>query len=478
MKIIFTHPILRALSAMPCLHDAYLVGGAVRDIVMSKKPVDRCEISDIDIAVPDNAEAICREIAKAMKDTAFVLDSERDVWRAMLPDGLHVDVSSMKGGGILADLAARDFTIAAMALPLRGLGRQKKSRSRFDVIDPFEGLKDIQIRLVRALSKNALSDDPLRMLRAFRLANQLGFKIEDETLHHIREIAVFIEKISQERIRDEIYIMLETKDSWKAFCAMAEAGILEHILPETKQMRALPQGEAHKYDLLVHSLKAMEYAEEVMRDAGKYLGTWSAEVSSYLWQRIDGNLAIAGLIKLAALLHDSGKPPAMFMDSGRIKFTGHDIKGAEINGMAAERLKMSSKAKELLSLTARHHMRPLHMSKQGITSHAMYRYCRDMGPHLPASLVIALADAFATREKPESIATDIEGVVMKVAGYYYGEFLREEEAPLLSGRDLIDELRLKPGPMFSMLLEDVREKRAEGVINTRDEALEYVKKML
>ena len=512
MKVNFSHPTLSAILPLPCLRGAYLVGGAVRDIASGKKPVDRQrEISDIDLAVPGSAEAVCREVAEALGGTAFVLDRDRDVWRVSLPEGGHVDIVTLSPGpykplpprpplppageegdnlnlsprrerawggeAILADLSARDFTIDAMALSLDDLRRRKKSRSSFDIVDPFGGLKDMQRRLVRALSKKALSDDPLRMLRAFRLANQLGFKIEENTLRYIRELTVFIDKTSQERIRDEIYVMLETPDSWRAFRAMADAGILENILPETKKMRALPQGEAHKYDLLGHSLKAMEYAESVMRDARKHFGVWSPQVSSYLMQRIDGNLTAMGLIKLAALLHDSGKPPTMFIDTGRIRFTGHDIKGAEINEMAAERLKMSSKAKELLSLTARHHMRPLHMSKQRITGHAIYRYCRDIGPHLPASLIIALADAFATREKPESIATDIEGVAAGIAEYYYGEFLREEERPLLRGRDLIEELNLPPGPMFSRFLEDIREKRAEGIIKTRDEALEYVKNL-
>ena len=143
--------------------------------------------------------------------------------------------------------------------------------------------------------------------------------------------------------------------------------------------------------------------------------------------------------------------------------------------MAAARLKLSSRAKELLSLTARHHMRPLHMTKERITRHAMYRYVRDMDGHLPASLIVALADAFATREKPESVSTDVEGVALKLSEYYYGEFLSQEEAPLLKGRDLISEFKLKPGPVFSRLLNEVREKRAEGKIKTRDEALEYVR---
>ncbi len=372
---------------------------------------------------------------------------------------------------IFNDLSARDFTIDAMALPFPDGG---------SVLDPFGGAEDIGKKLIRALSKSALSDDPLRLMRAFRLARQLDFHIDEETLQAVRELSPLISGISPERVRDELYLLLEGTDSHQPFRAMAEAGLLEHVLPETKPMRGLPQGEAHQYDLLVHSLKAMEFAEDVMFYPEEYFGVRAPEVSRYLSERADGRLTMRGLIKLAALLHDSGKPCAMSREAegGRIRFTGHDLKGAELNETAAARLKLSSKAKELLSLTARHHMRPLHMTKERITRHAMYRYVRDMDGHLPASLIIALADAFATREKPESVSTDVEGVALKLSEYYYGEFLSQEEAPLLKGRDLISEFKLKPGPVFAKLLNEVREKRAEGKIGTREEALEYVREKL
>jgi poly(A) polymerase len=446
----------------------------VRDLFMSR------DISDIDVVVPVNPEEACREAAAALNGTAFVLDKERGVWRAALPNGAQVDISSIKKNRspglstIVTDLSARDFTVDAMALPFPDGGT---------VLDPFGGAEDIRKKLIRALSKNALSDDPLRLMRAFRLAQQLDFHIEEDTLQAVRELSPLIGGTSPERVRDEIYIMLEGTNSHHSFREMAEAGFLEHVLPETKPMRGLPQGEAHQYDLLGHSLKAMEFAEDVMLYPEKYFGVRAPEVTRYLSERADGRLTMRGLIKLASLLHDSGKPCTMSREGrstggieGRIRFTGHDLKGAQLNETVAARLKMSSLAKELLLLTARHHMRPLHMTKEHITRHAMYRYVRDMDEHLPASLIVALADAFATRAKPESVSTDVEGVTLQLSEYYYGEFLTQKEAPLLKGRDLISEFKLKPGPVFSELLNEVREKRAEGKISTREEALEYVRR--
>ena len=302
MQILFDHPVLRALSALPHFRGAYLVGGAVRDLIMSR------DISDIDVVVPDNPEEACREAAAALNGTAFVLDKEREVWRAALPHGAQVDISSIKKilypglSPILTDLSARDFTIDAMALPFPDGG---------SVLDPFGGIEDIGKKLIRALSKSALSDDPLRLMRAFRLARQLDFHIDDETLQAVRELSPLISDISPERVRDELYIMLEGADSHKPFREMAEAGLLEHVLPETKPMRGLPQGEAHQYDLLEHSLKAMEFAEDVMLYPEEYFGVRAPEVARYLSERADGRLTMRGLIKLAALLHDSGKPATM-----------------------------------------------------------------------------------------------------------------------------------------------------------------------
>ncbi len=131
-------------------------------------------------------------------------------------------------------------------------------------------------------------------MRAFRLARQLDFRIEDGTLQSVRVLSQGIIDVSPERVRDELYILLEGADSSNAFRAMADAGLLEYVLPETNPMRGLPQGEPHEYDLLGHSLKAMEFAEEVMSLSGRIFGVRSAEVLRYLSERADGGFTMRG----------------------------------------------------------------------------------------------------------------------------------------------------------------------------------------
>ncbi len=151
MIITFGHPILRGLSSLPHFRGAYLVGGAVRDLIMSR------DISDIDVVVPVNPEEACRAAAAALNGTAFVLDKERGVWRATLPKGAQVDISSMKKNRslglspILTDLSARDFTIDAMALPFPGGG---------SVLDPFGGAEDIREKVDQGTVEKCLNGRP------------------------------------------------------------------------------------------------------------------------------------------------------------------------------------------------------------------------------------------------------------------------------------------------------------------------------
>lgn len=345
-------------------------------------------------------------------------------------------------------------------------------------MDPFGGMSDLDARLVRSLGRDAFLADPLRLMRAFRLAGQLGFELDERTLTLIRQLAPHVKEVSPERVRDEFYLILEGNGSAVVFRVMAEAGLLREVIPETGPMAGLPQGEPHVYDLLEHSLKAMEHAERVLGVPGLYFGGRSPEVTEYLQVFVDGGLSMSGLVKLCAFLHDVGKPATMTGPLPRVRFIGHDEEGARINAKVAERLKLSNRAARALTVTAKGHMRPLHMSQGPWTRHALYRYVRDMGDELVASLVVALADAFATRERPDSFETDVEGVVKAVAEYYFGEYIVERAEPLVTGRDLIDLFDLVPGPVFKRILDDVEEGRGAGLIHGREAALKYIKENL
>lgn len=464
---IVTDDIILSVARVACRAGrAYIVGGTVRDIILGR------QVTDIDLAVTCEAGAAAVEIARATGGTCFVMDKLRDVHRVAAPNlGLQVDISPLKGT-IENDLSARDFTINAMAVDLSGYGGQRPGDR--EIIDPCGGMDDLKAGVIRALGRDAFTDDPLRMLRAFRLSAQLGFIIETATLSKITENASMIGSVSAERVRDEIYAILGCAGSAAAFRAMREAGILGHVIPETIPMAGFVQGEPHVHDLLEHSLKSMEYAEDVMDNIPECFGEHADAVREFLDGRPDGGVNMRGITRLAAFLHDVGKPCMMKFEGGRARFIGHDSAGAEINAGIAERLRMSSHVGKVLSHTASLHMRPLHLTKDEHTMRAVFRLVRDAGELLPALLIVALADARATRDRPDAASTDIEGFVIETARYYYAEYLKTKPEPLVTGHDLAG-LGILPGPVYRRILNDVEESRAAGQVTTREEALEHIR---
>ena len=440
----------------------YIVGGTVRDMLLNKNTVD------IDIAVSEGAEEFARRAAEMIGGTSFVLDGERNIFRAAR-SGLsyHIDVSQLRGS-IEEDLALRDFTINAMAIPAPENGR-------FELIDPLGRQKDLKAGIVRAVTGNVFTDDPLRLLRAFRLSLQLGFAIEDDTLGLIKAQRGLIKEASAERVRDELYLMLGQGGAADTFRAMYAAGLLQEVLPELEAMEGVPQTAPHEHDVLEHSFMAMYWAGVVMTELPSYFGLRAAEVSGYLDTQVDGLLGMNGLVKLCALLHDTGKPGVFTVEPDRIRFTGHDLEGEAINASIARRLRLSGSAARTLGNVTRAHLRPMHLSKSPVTRRAVYRYVRDMGDDLPASLIVALSDAFATRERPGAISTDVEGLVLDIAEYYYGEFGKMKAEPLITGIDIIEVLGLEPGPVFGVILNDVEEKRVEGVVTDREGAIKFIR---
>jgi poly(A) polymerase len=444
---------------------AYIVGGTVRDILMGRSP------ADLDLAVGCGTGAFARSCADTLGGSAFAMDEARGVYRVALRHGAvsHLDVSPL-AGTVKDDLAARDFTINAMALDMAG-----GNGGGIEIIDPFGGQDDISAGVIRVLGRQAFVSDPLRLLRAFRLSGELGFHVEEATLAYITELAPLIDKVSCERVRDELYLILGGKGSADVFRGMEDAGLLGRIIPETVPMAGLVQGGPHEFGLLEHSLRAMEHAEAVMDDTVRYFGSDAKSIDEYLDTNADGAFGMRGLVKLCALLHDAGKPATMKLVEGRPRFFGHADAGAKMLENIGARLRMSERAVRTLSLVASLHMRPLGLSQETPTKRAVHRLVRDAGDALPALLIVALADALATREGQFEQATDVEGMVRRAAGYYFGEHAEARANPLITGRDLIGEFGLEPGPLIGRILRDVEEKRAEGALNSREGALGYVR---
>lgn len=462
------------------LREIYLIGGSVRDILL-KRP-----LRDIDMALPSDSIDIARKFADKIDGSFFIMNKDEGVARVIKKDKRRIfqfDFAMFKGKDILEGLSNRDFTINAMAMKIEAGGFVLEK-----ILDPYNGRRDLNDRIVRIVKPNAFSDDPLRMLRAIRFASDLDFKIDDKTIEYIKNLAPSLKKVSSERVRDELFKIFKNERASYYISMLEEYRLLNVIIPEIKDMKGLKQGSYHVYELWMHSLKTVEYLEQVIKDIKLYFPEYSNRIKRHLRLEIEQGIDRLSLLKFAALLHDTGKPSTIKTDEDKISFYQHWIVGADINKGICRRLKMSAKSEEIVRRITENHMRPLYLTqlycenKTGLTRRAMYRFFRDSGDSGIDVLLLSITDAMATQpHAPASAAISyktVTEVVKRILDYYYNEYKQQKKRPIISGSYLIKKLNVKPGPVIGRILKDVEEHRGAGLLRNKSDAIDYIKENL
>ena len=462
---------------------SYLIGGYVRDSLMGQAS------ADIDIAVTGKAPEIAREVAVAFGGKFVLLDAANEVARVVLPqeeDRLCLDFSTLRGK-IEEDLALRDFTINAIALDLEGLG---DDFSAVKVIDIFGGQRDLEQGIVRAVSQEVFDQDAARLLRAARLAAELGFTIDSATEALIRHRSHLVATVAGERVQEELYRLLDPPQAASSLRYLDDLGLLSAVIPELAPSRKATQPKEHYWDVFDHSIETVAAVELVLRANGwqhqrdKILAVapWSPALAQHFGQVIGSGHTRKTLLKLAALLHDIAKPQTKFVDEGgRIRFFGHAQEGAAMARHVLERLRFSAKETKTVETVIRHHLRPMQMSDNGMPSRrAIYRYFRDTDEEGIDTLFLSLADHLATRGPQLDLAQWEQHA--EIVQYVLTERFREEGVVfpprLITGHDLIAVFGMSPGPGIGELLEVVREAQAAGEIASSEEALSFVRRRL
>lgn len=451
----------------------YLVGGYLRDIVLKRRRAN----PDLDLCLRKGAFASGRSLSRRLKAGFVVLDREHGCCRLVRKKGGRVytlDLSDWRGATLEEDLLHRDFTINTLAVSLQeALGRGKEGRCWIDL---YGARKDIQSGVIRATNPAAFDEDPLRIMRAFSLAAALGFKIEKKTLGLAKAKAAKLKGVSPERIRDELFKILESADSHRYFLMMDERGILEAFMPEIRPMRGLNQGPYHHLDVLRHSL-------ETVRQLDLLLEEWKRrqDIASYLAAPLSTGRRRLGLLKLGAFLHDIGKPRARKRQGRKIKFHGHERGGARLAMEIAIRLKLSNDERRALEKMIFWHLRPGYLGDSDNPSRrAVFRYFRDAGEEAVSVLLLSLADQRATRGPLTSRASRLrhEKVCTALIREYFREKKKQPPVRYLTGDDLIREFGLSPSPLIGRILAGLKESQAIGRINSRRDAVSFVKKYL
>ena len=462
--------------AQPC----YLVGGYVRDRLLE------APARDLDVAVAGDAVALARRLADATGGAFYVLDEATEAARIVYrprPDGFVVDVAAMRGPDIVADLRDRDLTINAMAI-----GIDHCLSPNPPIIDPCAGRQDLVEQTVRATGDQAFLRDPVRMLRALRFSATLGFRIDRQTEAWIRRDADNLASTSAERKRDEFAHVVAASSAADHLRRMEELGLLRHVLPEVTILKGVPQAPPHIHDVYEHTLAAVAQAERLVAgseprltpDERRFLLPYAEELAAHFGRvETEGRLRSSWL-KLCALLHDVAKPMALQdKESGVRRAARHAEVGAEMAAQALRRLRFSAREIRLACKVIAHHMRPGLMLKSGpLNLRGVYRFFRDTGDAGIDVIVLALADQLATRgptlEKEHW--RDYLALAGQLLEHYFHKPGEAVSPPvLINGRDVLSVLRVRPGPLVGQALEEVREAQAEGLVRSREEALDFVR---
>jgi tRNA nucleotidyltransferase/poly(A) polymerase len=487
---VFAQVLERVQSALPSNQPIYLVGGAVRDALLGRPT------HDLDFVLSGNVLAVARRIANRLGGAFYVLDEERETGRVILQDreGKRetLDFAALRGADLESDLQARDFTINAMAVPTTSLHK---------LIDPLHGLEDLRSGEIRACSDTTFQDDPVRILRAVRQASALNFRIVSQSQAQMRSATRHLENTSPERLRDEIFRIFEGLQPATALRALDILGALQPLFPELQLLKGVVQSPPHQYDVWEHSLKAVEKLESILEvlaypfdpqtaenlalgTVSLLLGRFREQISEHLARNFTPERTLRQLLFFIALYHDTGKPETRSLDKNyRIRFFGHEDRGAEIAVERARSLRLSNEEVARIETVTNHHLRPTLLAQIGAlpSSRAIYRFFRDTGSAGVDVCLLSLADKLATYGSalPQDAWANHVEVVRALLEAWWEKHEEEVTPPaLVNGRDLMDTLGLQPGPLIGDLLEGIREAQAAGDVKNRRQALEWAQRRL
>lgn len=443
--------------------DLVVVGGTVRDALLRRPTLD------VDLAIPRGALALAERLAAGLDATAVVLDAERGAARVARP-GVQVDLADFRAPTLAGDLAARDFTVNALAAPLDTL----LAKGRAPITDPTGGLADLRARRLRLAGPRVLRDDPLRALRAVRLEATLGFRLAPTAARAVRAAAPALAGVAAERVRDELAMLLRLPATGRTLRRADALGLLAVILPEVDPMRTAAQPAPHRFDVLEHSLRAVEACDRLLARL-EALAPFEDELRAHLAEGMGAALDRAAVLKLAALLHDVAKPETRQVVAGRVRFFEHDLVGAAHARVIAGRLRLPERAALVLERLVRHHLRTMHLAQAGeVTPRARYRFYRDLGPDTRDLLLLSLVDSAAVTGASPLAVWRRADLVRDLLGGWLGAESAAAAPPLLRGHDVMDRYSLPPGPVVGELLARAREAQDLGLVRTREEALAYL----
>jgi poly(A) polymerase len=461
--------IAAARTALEQQGPAWIVGGAIRNALLAER------VADADLTVERGGEEdAARAIAKVAGGTAFRLSEEHATWRVVAPtDGWHLDVVALRAPTIEEDLRERDFTVNAIGRSLEG----------GDLIDPTGGLADAEARRLRATSDHAFSDDPIRLLRAPRLAAAHDLEIEAHTAELARAAADRAADPAGERQFAELRGIVAGPRPLRGLELMDELALTAAVLPEVEDMRGVVQNPNHHLDVLGHTLAVLGEWLRLEGDLESFAGELAPEIQAFLEEPLADELSRREALRFGALFHDLGKPETRSEGSGYVTFIGHDEVGARIIAEICRRQRVSRRLSTHLQGLALHHLRlGFLIHQRPLSRRAVYDYLVATEPVAADVTLLSVADRLAARGEGPLASAEMVQAHLDLAL----EMLRDAlvwhrdgpPQPPLSGDELARELGLEPGPELGRVLEELRAEAFAGEISSRDQALERARQLV
>ena len=415
----------------------YVVGGSVRDTILQREHID------IDFATDARPELVKTLVAEIEPEAIYTV-GERFGTIGAIVDGRVLEITTFRserykpysrkpdvsfGTSLEGDLSRRDFTINAIAQnPLTG-----------EMIDPYNGLKDIKARVIRAVGNadERFTEDPLRMMRAVRFAAQLGFDIESGTAQAILRNHRELRLVSQERITDEMNKILLSPNPGQGVRRLCDLGMMEFIVPEFLELRGTEQDEYHHKDVFEHTLIVLDRVAPDLR------------------------------LRWAALLHDIAKPVTKVIANGEVHFYGHDIVGAEMARSIMLRLRLDRSTIDVVHKLVSMHQRT-NLYESSWTDGAIRRLIRDAGDELGFLLALSRADITSRRpRKVEYALSQLAELEERINRLIEQEEVKALKSPL-DGNELMAIFNRPPGPWIKVVKEYLLSKVLDGELAPDD----------
>ncbi|HEX5761894.1 MAG TPA: HDIG domain-containing protein [Solirubrobacterales bacterium] len=467
--------VAQALSASPLVGlarralagqgEAWIVGGAVRDAALGR------EVTDLDLALAGDPARAAKAIAREGGGHSFELSAEFATWRAVAADrSWQVDATALRGETIEADLAARDFTLGAVAVPLAG----------GEPVDPHGGLGDLDQRLLRVVAEGSFAADPLRLLRVARLAADLSLEIEPQTAALARREAPRAAAPAGERQLAELRRLVGGPDPLRGMALLDELGLTASVLPELEALHGVEQGPNHHLDVHGHTMAVLEQTLEVEADLERFAGSRAAEVADLLAEPLAEEMTRGTALRFGALLHDVGKPATRGERDGYVTFVGHDRDGAEIVTAICSRLRAGRRITHHLQGLTRHHLRLGFLVHEApLPPRRVHEYLRATEPVAPDVTLLTIADRLSARGSgpfatDEAIQAHLDLAREMLAAAL--DWHREgPSAPLVRGDELASALGIAPGPELGELLRELEAAQYAGEVSTPAEAIAHAR---